>query len=244
MNKTQILLLSCCMAAGFGAMQSCSFDDDDYNGGALGWPTAVVTVVPDLVNSSATLQLNNKTALHPVNLKSVPFGGKEVRALVNYDMVDEAAGKVHVNWMDSIRTKMPVPDMGDDNTTLYGNDPVEIVRDWTTVAEDGYLTLRLRTLWGNRGQKHEVNLLGGAPDHNALEFELRHNAFGDTYGEVADALVAFNLNEYIAYPGQPVTVKLRWMSFEGEKTAEFTLDRRPQTLTCGAPEETFRLKVM
>ena len=33
-----------------------------------------------------------------------------------------------------------------ENSEKYGNNLVEIVRDWVTVAEDGYLTLRFRAL--------------------------------------------------------------------------------------------------
>ncbi len=50
--------------------------------------------------------------------------------------------------MDSIRTKMPVVSAGENNDEKFGNDPIEIVKDWVTIAEDGYLTLRIRTKWG------------------------------------------------------------------------------------------------
>lgn len=68
---------------------------------------------------------------------------------------------------------------------------VEMIADWVTIAEDGYLTLRFRTAWGNTGTKHFVNLLAINLD-NLYEVEFRHNAFGDINGHQADALVAFN----------------------------------------------------
>ncbi|CEN49242.1 conserved hypothetical protein [Capnocytophaga canimorsus] len=52
---------------------------------------------------------------------------------------------MRINWIDSIRTKKPVPDLGAENDAKYGNDAIEVVKDWLTVAEDGYLTLRIRT---------------------------------------------------------------------------------------------------
>ena len=58
---------------------------------------------------------------------------------------------VRVNWIDSIATKPMAPNLGDKNKDEYGDDPVEIVRDWVTIAEDGYLTLRFRTYWGTTG---------------------------------------------------------------------------------------------
>lgn len=51
-----------------------------------------------------------------------------------------------------------------------------------TLAEDGYLTLRFRTVWGG-SQKHFVNLLLGQNPDNPYEVEFRHNAYGDTYGK-------------------------------------------------------------
>ena len=87
--------------------------------------------------------------LLPTNMSSSPFGDKEVRALVNYNEVSESGGRydkaVQVNWIDSILTKSIAPDLGSENDVVYGTDPVEIVNDWVTIAEDGYLTLRFRT---------------------------------------------------------------------------------------------------
>lgn len=162
------------------------------------------------------MQLDNTTALAPSNLTQSPFGSKEVRALVNYTPVESERSNmrmVNVNWIDSIRTKMPVRDMGEQNDRLYGNDPIEIVRDWVTVAEDGYLTLRTRTLWGNRGIKHHINLLTGRNADDAYEVELRHNAMGDTRGHQGDAMIAFNLNNLPRNDKDEVRVKPHWTSF-------------------------------
>ena len=71
---------------------------------------------------------------------------------------------------------------------------MEIINDWVTIAEDGYLTLRFRTYWGDRNKVHFVNLLISQDPANPYEVEFRHNAFGDIYGNSADGLVAFNLN--------------------------------------------------
>ncbi len=100
---------------------------------------------------------------------------------------------VCVNWIDSIRTKNTVPSLGDLNDTKYGNDPIEIVKDWLTVAEDGYLTLRIRTIWGCLNVRHSINLLTDVNPENPYELELRHDANGDVNGELGDALIAFNL---------------------------------------------------
>ena len=160
----------------------------------------------------------------PTNVKTSPFGDKEVRALVNYSEVNEPSGDytkaVHINWIDSILTKPIAPDLGEENDEVYGTDPVEIVNDWVTIAEDGYLTLRFRTIWGG-SKKHFVNLLLGQNPENPYEVEFRHNAYGDTYGSEGDGLVAFKLDELPDTEGKTVKLKLKWKSFSGEKSAEF-----------------------
>lgn len=204
---------------------SCSDDDDSYD---LSRPTALVTVCPN-ADGSFVMNLDKDTKLFPTNLKTSPFGKKEVRALVNYTEEEaQPAGfvsrNVKVNWIDSIRTKEPVKNLGELNDEKYGNDPLEIVADWMTVAEDGYLTLRIRTLWGSSNAKHAINLVYGVNPSNPNEFELRHDANGDTYGHWGDALIAFNLNDYNKLPNgyDPLKkFKLKWKSFQGEKSLEF-----------------------
>ena len=148
---------------------------------------------------SCFLQFDDETTLWPVNLSSSPFGEKEVRALVHFTDVDGekhfCTRAVYVNWMVSILTKKTVPDSALVNDSLYGNDPVDIVDDWVTVAEDGYLTLRFSTLWGYRGIAHKVNLLTGGNPENPYEVEFRHDACGDAGSWRSDALVAFDLGK-------------------------------------------------
>lgn len=191
------------------------------------YPTALVTA--RTVDSVFVLQLDDSTTLYPQNFKKSPYP-REVRALVNYveeGMADNRQ-QVHINWIDSIRTKDAVPTMGEQNDSVYGKDPVEIVRDWVTVAENGYLTLRVRTRWGGYGAKHYLNLLTGINPENPYELELRHDAQGDVCGDMGDALIAFNLNDLPRDTRQDVKIKLHWQSFGGEKSTEFDLRLRPQ----------------
>lgn len=224
--------------------QSC-LDDDDNNAYYLRYPNALVTV-KEAADGAFFLQLDDKTTLLPTNVKTSPFGDKEVRALMNYSEVDEASGEytkaVHINWIDSILTKPIAPDLGEENDEIYGTDPVEIVNDWVTLAEDGYLTLRFRTVWGG-SKKHFVNLLLG---QNPYEVEFRHNAYGDTYGETGDGLVAFKLDELPDTEGKTVKLKLKWKSFSGDKSAEFDYCTRksvtPSELAAAAVRSNLKLK--
>lgn len=209
-------------------LPSCSNDDGSAK---LLRPTALVTVCPN-ADGSFIMQLDDETQLVPTNLKTSPFGTKEVRALVNYTETnvspqDTRVRNVEVNWLDSIRTKLPVETLGEQDAAKYGNDPVEIIQDWVTVAEDGYLTLRIRTLWGTPHAAHVLNLVTGTNPKNPYELELRHDAKGDRNGRWGDALIAFNLNKLPGANAGNVKIKLKWMSFTGEKSAEFEIKMRP-----------------
>jgi len=240
MKKIQLIIASSLLAF-TTALQSCNIDNDD-----ILQQTALVTVCPQN-DESVFFQLDDSTRLNPVNMNKSPFGNKEVRALVNYSPVSEKSASpiqdINVNWIDSIRTKMPVIITGGEDEN-FADDPVEIIKDWVTIAEDGYLTLRLRTVWGSGHIKHAVDLLYTGNTEDALEFELRHNANGDLTGKVGDALIAFNLNQLIADMPKPVKIKLKWTSFSGDKSAEFSMNsRRTQVKNMeNIPECTSRLE--
>ncbi|WP_288208106.1 NigD-like protein [uncultured Parabacteroides sp.] len=211
--------------------QSCLDDDDYYYGG--NWRANALVTVKPVSDDSFFLQLDDTTTLFPVNITSSPYGDKEVRALVNCRLVDKPSEgyskAVYVNWIDSILTKQMAPDLGVENDSVYGTDPVEMLKDWVTIAEDGYLTLRFRTLWGDRSKAHFVNLLVSEDPANPYEVEFRHNAYGDVHGIEGDGLVAFNLAKLPDTNGKTVKLKLKWKSFSGDKSAEFDYCTRKST---------------
>ncbi|NDW08491.1 NigD-like protein [Dysgonomonas sp. 520] len=210
--------------------QSCLDDDDDYWSKRL--PNALVTVKP-VSGDSFYMQLDDNTTLFPTNMKSSPYGDREVRALVNYKKVNKPSEgydiAVSINWIDSILTKQMAPDLGLENDEIYGADPVEIINDWVTIAEDGYLTLRFRTIFGNSSKAHYVNLLASSDADNLYEVEFRHNAYGDVHGYEQDGLVAFNLNSLPDTEGKTVKLRLKWKSFSGDKFTEFDYCTRKST---------------
>ena len=224
----QHLLLSVVGVVLLMMLPSCLNDDDSSE---LLRPTALVTVSPN-ADGSFIMQLDDETQLVPTNLKSSPFGAKEVRALVNYTETnvspqDKKTRDVEVNWLDSIRTKLPVETLGEQDAVRFGNDPVEIVQDWVTVAEDGYLTLRIRALWSSPHTTHILNLVTGTNPKDPYELELRHDAKGDKNGRWGDALIAFNLNKLHGADAGKAKIKLKWKSFTGDKSAEFEIKMRP-----------------
>ena len=227
--KTTKFILTVLLLMGIIILPSCIDDDNDLN---LLYPNALVTV-KEAANNTLFFQLDDQTTLLPVNLNSHPFGSKEVRALVNYKEVDQPSGDfdkaVSVNWIDSIRTKPMAPNLGEENDQVYGNDPVEIVPDWVTIAEDGYLTLRFRTIWSNMGITHFVNLIPTNNPQNPYEVEFKHDANGDVSGRVGDGLVAFKRDDLPDTEGETVKLKLIWRSFNTTKSMEFDYQTRSAT---------------
>ena len=225
-KKSYLMLAALGLMASAAVFQSC--DNDDNNDYSLAYPNAIVTVKPNADNSQFYLQLDDSTTLTPTNIKQSPFGNKEVRALVNYYRSDANAGHysqaVYVNWIDSILTKNVLEGLGssEENNKKYGADPLEIVNDWVTVAEDGYLTLRFRTRWGGR-EKHLLNLVHRSDVNKPYYYTLHQDAKGDTSGQVGDGLVAFKLIDAVdaEHPDKTDTLTLEWQSYSGKKTARF-----------------------
>lgn len=219
------------LAALLPMLHSCLDNDDNYYI-VYNAPNAIVTVKP-IDNGSFYMQLDDSTTLLPVNMKKSPYGDKELRALVSCYEVnnpDKTYSKaVHVNWIDSILTKPTVANQGTLNDSLYGNDPVEIIKDWITIAEDGYLTLRFRTKWSGNGITHHVNLLTDVNPENPYEVQFRHDAHGDICGIWGDGLVAFRLSDLPDTNGKTVKLKLTWNSYDGEKSTEFNYCTRKST---------------
>ncbi len=222
------------MAVAF-SVQSCDDDDDVYYYYGAWMPNAIVTVKP-LDNGSCYMQLDDSTTLLPVNVPKAPYGDKEVRALVNFQPVATSSASydkaVYINAMDSILTKQMAPNLGDEeNDRVYGNDPVDIVHDWVTISEDGYLTLHFRAPWTLDAQPHFVNLISTDNPEDPYELEFRHNAYGDTAGHEEDGLVAFRLDSLPDTEGQTVKLTLKWRSDGGEESMQFDYCTRKNTVT-------------
>lgn len=219
--------LALLLVAGACIIQSCDNDDDDRYGMIIDpylGANAIVTVKTDSTSGLCYLQLNDSVRLLPTGLKQSPFGNKEVRALSMIRYTGEQADKnfpcVYVDRLDSIRTKMMSPAV-DNMEKVYGNDPLEIVKDWSTVCEDGYLTLRIRTYFGG-AVAHTLRLVRTGDD----TVTLYHDANGDTHGSVGDNLIAFRLNDLHDTRGKYKKFTLKWTSFVGEKRVTFKYKTR------------------
>ena len=97
------------------------------------------------------------------------------------------------------------------------DDPIEIIEDWLTIGEDGYLNLRFSIQRSNPSVAHGIALVKISAGSGDYVFELRHNANGDGYGNFYDGVVAFDLNEFRPSDGSPINVKIKWKGYERQK---------------------------
>lgn len=233
MKKTaKVLTAAAAAIAALISVQSCLKDTDAYY---IYFPNAIVTVkqVPD-DTAGCYLQLDDTTTLIADNMRTSPFGNKEVRALASIQetgaTVEGYDKVVHVYAIDSILTKNTVQFTSDPEfTETYGNDPVAMINDWMTVVEDGYITLRFRVRTSGPGTIHKVNLVTNTTDDPYL-LEFRHKIEGASYpdeihpanGYPADGLAAFRLDSLPDTNGETVKLTLKWKSFDGQyHTAQF-----------------------
>ncbi len=222
MKKTRLLwTLVLCLGVSGMAMTSCSDDDNDYYPTYI--PNAIVTVKSMAATDSFYMQLDDSTTLSADNMKTSPYGKKEVRAFTNIQEIKRigTSGRhylVHVNWMDSILTKNMAADKGENNVKTYCQDPVEVMRNWT-VSEDGYLTMQVATRWSGT-ERHIVNLVNTGKDEK-YEVTFYHDAKGETSGKWGTSVVAFRLDQLPDTKGKTVDLTLKWMSYSGEKSATF-----------------------
>ena len=242
--KTGIRTITAAAALGVAALisWSCSKPAGPPPDPPIHYPNAVVTVKPlDDKGSSFYMQLDDNTTLMPLNIKESPYKGKEVRAFVRYNETQEDAGEydkaVNIVWIDSLRTKAMAPDLKEENSQKYGSDPVEIIKGFPTVVEDGYMTLGFVTMTAGYGARHDVNLIyTGNPDatedSEKYVVEFRHNANGDNYGNLAEGYVAFRLDEIEGKDGtteglpdtegKTVKLTLKWNSIRyGDRSVQF-----------------------
>lgn len=220
MNKVKLTWTLVLMATASIFLPSCLDDgDSDY---ATVFPNALVTLKNDPANERFYIQLDDSTTLFPTNIVKSPYGNKEIRALINFSQENSTKRNqtydVHVNWIDTIRTKPMDISLGkENNITAYGNDPLEIINDWTTIVEDGYLTLRFCTYFG-MGKIHYLRLVKG---DSPFEVVLYHDADNDCHGQMAEGLIAFRLNDLPDTGEETVDLTLKWNSFSGEKSTKF-----------------------
>ena len=228
----RILLTFSFVIASLLCLSSCGYLDTEDGYEAL-YYNALVTVKH---TDSGTLyfQLDDKTTLKPYGVSDSAYGNEQFRALINYTDRDETPTpssdgvkfdkSVNVHRLDKVLTKQLAESQGEKDDETYGTAPVEIVNSWATIVEDGYITLVFSGYWGDVSKAHKINLVSGVESGDPYLLELRHDACDDTVSYNAtrcNGIAAFDLNSLPDTKGETVKLKIRFISFTGEKTVCF-----------------------
>ena len=223
MKKIYHLIIITALAVIAASLQSCQKSEIEQ------YTNAIVTVIPPQSGTTISVMLDENTVAYPVNYSGNDLGPKEQRALItfrepkgNEAINSSSAGpQIFIAAFKPILTKQLAENLGEEqNAQSYGQDPVEIVNDWTTLAEDGYMNICFRTWWGGTAT-HLVNMVYTPEPVNPYCVTFYHDRMDDAANEINDGIVAFSLDGLPDTQGQTVDLVVKWMSYTGQKQASF-----------------------
>lgn len=213
-------------------LPSCLDDDEGYSLGKM-W-IAVATVVPE--NERVYyLRLDGGDTLWPAATDYPNYEPKmNQRALVNFTILADSVQSnlggfsyyVKVNAIHDILTKPIAPNLGAENDSIYGTDPVSILADDIWVG-DGFLNIYFTAQWGGR-EAHFLNLIQPDPA-NPYTLEFRHNAYDDPQVTSGSGRVAFNLGSLPDTKGETVDLTIYYEDPQAgrtSRTVKYNSDKR------------------
>ena len=176
--------------------------------------TAIVTVHKSPTDT-VYFQVDDTTRLYPTNFQSSYTGLERIVCgiTVSNAKVGSCGYRTVVNWFEQL-------DKGTfSNSKPAGNDGLDIIPDWMTSCEDGFLTLHYNTKWGTTSVPHTFTLVAGLNPSDPYEVLLVQNANGDEKKTTADSIVYFDINSLPDTGDSYKTLTLKWTD-SGGKTAE------------------------
>lgn len=133
------------------------------------------------------------------------------------DYPDFCTEAVYVLWASAL-------EVGTVSTakSALGGDPVDIVPDWITTLEDGFLTIHYNVRASGSVQ-HSFTLARG---EDAGEFVLLHDAHEDTGSDLTDGIICFPVASLLPETaGETVTLSLDYINLKNTRT-RLTVDYR------------------
>lgn len=203
----------------FAAVFSCSKMEADRSSSPTPADPGTSTYSSQLTDAVITLRqdssgeyyfyVTDSYSVYPVNTEKIDFP-VGTRATTRFSMESVRDGKVYVRIveLDEIETKDLLPE--DDPS--FGGDPLDIVDDWRTTVEDGFLTIRYRTFWGEESRWHDLRLYRTSEAYTLM---LRQDDGGDPDDYRGDALVAFRLDTLPDTAGETVDLAVGYLSLDG-----------------------------
>ncbi len=189
--------------------------------------TAIVTVKQN-EKGAIYFQLDENKRLFPQNYEH-PFTG--LRRVI-CELQETDGNRCRILWMEFLEQEIMTSGMisGPDSAPYddpppggpydFPQDPLDILEDWMTSVEDGFLTLHYSTWWGDGSVAHAFLLIRGTNPEDPYEVVLSHDRKSDASLEKADALICFDINDLPSTEGQYVNLRLKWIDCEGKPAAK------------------------
>lgn len=208
------LLLSACMK------EMASPDRQDAGDAVIGGSELAVATLRS-EDGIRFLQLDPVSRGWIVNPEEVSDIPDITRVFVQYNSVKRSnrpsfcTESVLIEWAMAL-------DVGEISSENYGagsisgvGDPVDLLKDWVTSLEDGFLTLHYMVHISGNAQ-HSFTLFRGASPY---EFHLRHDAHGDPSGSLTDGIVCFPVEDLLPdTEGKTVELSLEYLDLKNKKS--------------------------
>ena len=130
--------------------------------------------------------------VNPTEIKDIPDGTRvylQFRYVVADNVPAFCADAILVEWASPLDVGAVTGQSYTENSKAGGDDPVDIIEDWMTSLEDGFLTIHY-AIAASGNVKHDFSLYQGETKY---DFRLVHNAHGDFKGTQTDGLVCFDV---------------------------------------------------
>lgn len=128
---------------------------------------------------------------------------------------DFCTESIRVDWAMALDVGTIAAPSASYQSSISSPDPIDIVQDWITSLEDGFLTLHyMIPVSGNT--KHSFTLCRGTSPY---EFFLLHDARGDLDGSLTDGIVCFPVQDLLPDTGgKTVELSLNYLNLKHSNT--------------------------
>ncbi len=194
---------------------SCAMDmaREAFDGGMFGGDTegtAIVTVKKSPTDT-VYFQLDEATRLFPYGWqdKYTKVQRLYCRLRIYTETVGSYGLRTEVRWAE------PLEEGQFSYEAASGQDGLDLLEDWMTCVEDGFLTLHYSAWWGRNAVQHHFSVVAGGNPDDPYELLLVHDACGDARDEQADALICFDINA-LPQTDEYKTLTLKWTDCAGK----------------------------
>lgn len=185
--------------------------DSSYAADGAADCTAIVTIKK---SSSDTVffQLNESTTLFPYAWQDKYIKVQRLYCRLHMDAatVGTFGRRTDVLWAEPLEEGLFTYE------AAAGADGLDLIWDWMTCVEDGFLTLHYSTWWGRNAVQHRFAVVAGANPDDPYELRLVQDARGDARDEQGDALICFDINALPSTGDEYKTLTLKWTDCAGK----------------------------